>query len=152
MALSGSLTKDGRIRPAAARVLRIAGVLLALGGTWTGAPVWWLMLTGERASAKVVAVADATDAAALRRDYVVTLEFDDGGGRPARIERTLRRPAKGSRLREGTAVTVAFPKGRPAQASVLHGQATWAGGYTAILVGALLFAVTFAGRRPARAT
>ena len=147
MALSGTLTKDGRLTPGAARVFWIAGLLLLLGGIWIGAPVWWLMATGARAQAVVLRVADPTDAAAPNRSYVATLEFDAGGGNPARVERLLQRARYGSDLAEGDAVGVAFPKGQPARAQVLSSRTPWAGGFTAIFVGALLIGVTFAGRR-----
>jgi hypothetical protein len=96
-------------------------------------------------------VAASTDPAAPRRAYVVTLEFDGGGGTRTRIERSLLRTRGGRSLDPGTAVDVANPRGQPARAELLHGLAAWVGGYTAIFVGALLIAVTFAGRSRAPA-
>lgn len=144
--LSGAWVKDGKLLPQARSLLRVSGLFVIAVGVLTLSAGLPADLFGVKAVGRVVEVFDTADAGPNRRVYAGVVEFADDQGRTVRVTRRFRagRYQRARRLAVGDSVTVAFFRSAAEQAQVQDARAEWMGGWTALLVGALLFAVSFA--------
>ena len=148
--MSGTLVKDGAFRPGVAPVLRVIGIVLLASGGVALARGGGPGMLGVTAPGQVVEVGDDDSKSAVPRSYDARIRFTAGDGRMVEVSRRFRHPRRRSsrRLAVGDRVTVGYFPSAPEKAEAHDSRAAWAGGTVPALVGALLTAVSFAGRRP----
>jgi hypothetical protein len=142
--LRGSLVEDGAFKPGARTGLRIVGGLILLAGLVPlvrgGAPA----ILGTTAAGQVAEIRDHPRSGRVY-DYEARIRFTDDQGRPVEVWRSFRH--RTTPLAVGDPVTVAYFRGAPEGAQPDDRRAYWATGVTPAFLGALLLAVSFAGRR-----
>jgi len=144
--LSGAWVKDGKLLPQARSLLRVSGLFVMVLGVLPLSGGVSAHLFGVKAVGRVVEIRDTADAGPNRRIYAAVIDFADDQGRTVRVTRRFQagRHQRARRLAVGDDVTVAFFRGAAERAQVQDTRAEWMGGWTALFVGALLFAVSFA--------
>jgi hypothetical protein len=138
---------DGSLNAGVRRLLRAAALALGLVAAVTLARGGGPALLGVNAAGRVVEIQErSARGPGHRYDAVIAFTSDDG--RQVQVTRPFRH-RRSRPLSVGDVVAVAYLRGSPGGAQAQDHRAEWAGGVTLALVGLLLAAVSFAGRRPA---